>query len=144
VIRRVAVLLAAALLIGGCGTISAAQAMASWVKQSNYIVNSKTLLADVEHAANALRSTTSSNVELHTVCAVLFTDDGHAEQALPTPDAQATALLNRAYADFANGANQCYEARQSARARASALALLVRGVATLSEASARVSTAVVP
>ncbi len=143
-IRRVAVLLAAALLLSACGTISAAQAMASWLQQSNYFVNSQTLLADVERAANILRSSTSSSVDLHTVCAVLFTDDGHAEQALPTPDVQATTLLNRAYADFAKGANKCYEARQSASARANALALLVRGVATLSEASARASTAVRP
>jgi hypothetical protein len=137
VIRRVAVLLAAALLLSACGTISAAQAMASWVKQSSYFVNSKTLLADVERSANTLRSTTSSSVDLHT-------DDGHAEQALPAPDVQATTLLNQAYADFAKGANKCYEARQSAGARAGALALLVRGVATLSEASARASTAVLP
>ncbi len=143
-IRRVTVLAAAALLFGACGSISAAQAMASWVKQSNYFVNSRTLIADVEHAAVGLRSTDSTAVDLHTVCAVLFTDDGHAEQALPAPDAQSTTLLNRAYADLAQGANKCYEARQSVSARAGALALLVRGVATLSEASARVSTAVLP
>ena len=143
-IRWLAALLSAGLLLGACGSISAGQATSSWAHQSNFFVNSKTLLADVGHAATALAEPSSSNVALHTICAVLFTDDGHAEQALPTPDVQATTLLNRAYADFANGANRCYEARQNPGARARARVLLVQGVATFSEATARVSTAMSP
>ncbi len=143
-IRRVVGLVVAGLVLSACGSISAGRAMASWVTQSNYTVNSKTLLTDVRHSARALRSPATSGLELHTVCAVLFSDAGHMEQSLPTPDMQATNLLNRATADFAHGASTCYGAARRSVDRAGALGLLVRGAASLSEASARVAVASLP
>lgn len=140
-IRRLVPLVVAGLLLSGCGSISAAQAMASWTTQSNYVTNAATLLSDVRHAANALRVASTPKVDLHTLCAVLFSDAGHMEQSLPTPDNQATDLLNRATADFAQGATTCYDASHDAVVRARALALLVSGASALSEASVRVTTA---
>ena len=64
-----------------------------------------------------------------------------ANASLPAPDAQATSLLSSAYNAFGAGANQCYNARSSAPARAMAIASLERAVAALSEASARIAAA---
>jgi hypothetical protein len=82
----------------------------------------------------------SSN-DLHTFCNVLYVDDGSMQSSLPTPDAQATALLDKAYRDFASAAVDCYSALAVPGDRAKALATLNDGAALFSEARARVTAA---
>ena len=115
--------------------------MASWVKQSNYITNSQSILTDAQHSANALRQANSSSADLRTVCAVLLDEVNQINASLPTPDSQSTALLSKSYTDLGEAANLCYVARDSVRTRARALARLVLGVSYLSEGSARVASA---
>lgn len=140
-IRRVAVLLLAGLLLCACGTITEAKAMSGWVSHSSFTANARSLFSDVRSSAKDLHNMTLSSNDFHTVCQVLYSDDGAMQAALPTPDAQATKLLNRAYQDFATAAHQCYNAQASAVARSQALATLAKGAAEFSEATARVATA---
>jgi hypothetical protein len=141
VTRRVGVLLIAGLLLCACGTVSEAKAMSGWVAHSSFNANAKSLFSDVKGSAKDLRNAHLTSNDFHTVCQVLFSDDGAMQAALPTPDAQATSLLNKAYQDFAKAAHQCYDAQSSAVARSRALATLASGAAVFSEAKARVATA---
>ncbi len=137
-------MLAAGLLLGACGSVSASTAMATWATQSNFTKNAKALLSDAQHSARVLRTSTSSNADLHTVCGVLLYEVESANASLPTPDGQATELLSSAYTELGAGANQCYRAQQSASERARSLASLTAGAAALSEASARIAVASLP
>ena len=85
--------------------------MASWVKQSGFNANAKTLFHDVKNSAKDLHDTTLSSNDLHTFCNVLFVDDGSMQSSLPTPDKQSTTLLNEAYRDFATAAVDCSHRR---------------------------------
>jgi hypothetical protein len=139
--KFVATLLLAGLCLAACGTQSVATAMQSWVKQSAFRQNLPVLLKDVRNSATQLRHSGPANNDLHTVCGVLDYDTESANASLPTPDAQATNLLSSAYDDFGAGANKCYDANSSVSARAAALTWLSRGVAKLSEATARINVA---
>jgi hypothetical protein len=139
--KFVAALVLASLCLAACGTQSVASAMQNWVKQSAFRQNLPVLLKDVRISATQLRSTGPAGNNLHTVCAVLDVDTESANASLPTPDTQATNLLSKAYNDFGSGANRCYDANSSVSARAAALAWLSRGVAELSEATARINVA---
>jgi hypothetical protein len=140
VIKVLGVLLIAGLVLSACGTVTVATAMSKWVSQSNYVANNHTLLNDARHSANALRNASMTNLDLHTVCAVLFLESEQANSALPTPDHQTTTLLAKAYNNLGAGANSCYDAAQSAVKRTHALNYLTQGVAQLSEASARIAS----
>jgi hypothetical protein len=118
--------------------------MSGWVSHSSFKANATTLFRDVKSSAKDLHDPSLSSNDFHTVCQVLFSDDGAMQAALPTPDAQATKLLNTAYRDFATAAHECYNAQSSATARAKALAGLASGAAVFSEATARVATASLP
>jgi hypothetical protein len=141
VIRALVGLVLAGVLLGACGTITSAQATATWLHQSGYYANVKVLARDARKSAYALRSPSTSSVNLHTLCGVLFNDAGNMEQSLPSPDDQATILLDRATSLFAHGASTCYSAHANALVRAKALAMLDEGSATLAEATARLRTA---
>jgi hypothetical protein len=141
VIRRVAALLAAGALLCACGSVSAGDAMSGWVKQSGFNANARSLFSDVKSAAKDLRNVALTSNDLHTFCNVLFVDDGSMQSSLPTPDAQATRLLNKAYRDFATAAVECYSAIAVPGDRAKALATLSSGAGLFSEARARVATA---
>lgn len=140
-IRRVATLLAAGLLLSACGSVSASTAMSGWVKQSGFTSNARSLFDDVKNSAKDLHDDSLSSNDLHTFCNVLFVDDGSMQSSLPTPDRQATNLLNRAYRDFATAAVECYSAIAVPGDRAQSLANLGRGAAIFAEARARVATA---
>lgn len=140
-IRRLGVLLIAGLLLCACGTVSEAKAMTGWVAHSSFNANAKSLFGDVKSSAKDLHNANLSSNDFHTVCQVLYSDDGAMQAALPTPDAQSTTLLNKAYQEFATAAHQCYNAQSSAVSRAKALATLANGAAVFSEARARVATA---
>ena len=140
-IRSLAALAFAGVLLAGCGTITSTQATASWLRQSGYYANVQVLAADAHKSASALRSSSTSSVNLHTLCGVLFSDAGNMEQSLPTPDDQATKLLDRATSEFAHAASTCYSAHANATHRAQALTLLGEGAASLAEATARLRTA---
>jgi hypothetical protein len=134
----------AGLLLCACGTVSEAKAMTGWVAHSSFKANATSLFSDVKTSAKDLHNVHLSSNDFHTVCQVLYSDDGAMQAALPTPDAQATKLLNKAYQEFAMAAHQCYNAQSSSVARAKALATLARGAAVFSEARARVVTASLP
>jgi hypothetical protein len=134
----------AGLLLCACGTVSEAKAMTGWVVHSSFKANAKSLFGDVRTSAKDLHNVHLSSNDFHTVCQVLYSDDGSMQSALPTPDAQATKLLNKAYQEFATAAHQCYDAESSSLARAKALASLAAGAADFSEATARVATASLP
>jgi hypothetical protein len=141
VIRRVATLLSAGMLLCACGSVSASTAMSGWVKQSGFSANAQSLFHDAKNSAKDLHDVALSSNDLHTFCNVLFVDDGSMQSSLPTPDAQATALLDKAYRDFATAAVECYSAIAVPGDRAKALANLIRGAATFAEARARVAAA---
>jgi hypothetical protein len=139
--KVVAALVLAGLCLAACGTQSMASAMQNWINQSAFRQNIPVLMKDVRNSATQLRRSAPAGNNLHTVCAVLDVDTESANASLPTPDAQATNLLSKAYNDFGAGANRCYDANASTSARAAALTWLSRGVATLSEATARINVA---
>jgi hypothetical protein len=141
VIRRVAALLAAGALLCACGAVSPGTAMSGWVRQSGFTTNARSLFSDVKSSAKDLRNHSLTSNDLHTFCNVLYVDDGSMQSSLPTPDAQATRLLNKAYRDFASAAVECYSAIAVAGDRAKALATLSDGAALFSEARARVTAA---
>jgi hypothetical protein len=114
--------------------------MSGWVRESGYEANNHTILNDARHSAGALNNTSMSDLDLHTVCAVLLYETEEANAALPTPDQQTTTLLGRAYNNLGAGANVCYVAASNAAKRARALRYLAVGVADLSEASARIAS----
>lgn len=143
-IRALGALLVAGILLCACGSISAATALTSWVVQSSYLSSAKTLATDARHSADVLKSPTTSNADLHTVCGVMLFDTESANASLPTPDTRATTLLSKAYTDLGTGANECYVASSSVSARARALGSLTSGLADLSEASARIASASAP
>jgi len=139
VIRRVAALLAAGVLLCACGTVSASKAMSGWVKQSGFTSNATSLYQDVKNSAKDLRNHSLTSNDLHTFCNVLFVDDGSMQSSLPTPDQQATHLLNKAYRDFATAAVECYSANAVPADRTRALTMLSDGAAAFAEARVRVS-----
>jgi hypothetical protein len=101
--------------------------------------NATSLYQDVKNSAKDLRNHSLTSNDLHTFCNVLFVDDGSMQSSLPTPDQQATHLLNRAYRDFATAAVECYSANVVPADRTRALAMLSNGAAAFSEARVRVS-----
>lgn len=140
-IRAVAALLVAGLLLSACGTQSEVKAMSGWINQSEFHQNMTTLITDVHHSASALEKSSSSSHVLHLVCAVLVTDTESANAALPAPDRQSTSLLSRAYTDIGGGANTCYGAGTNTALRKKALGYLKKGLGELTEAILRVDVA---
>jgi hypothetical protein len=139
--RALGALLVGGLLLGACGSITASSALTSWVVQSSYRSSAATLVSDARHSAEELKISTSSNADLHTVCGVLLMDTESANASLPAPDVRSTTLLSKAYTNLGEGANECYVASSDVDARAKALASLTSGLADLSEASARITSA---
>ena len=139
--RRLAALVVAGLVLAGCGSVSLASAMQTWVTQSGFSTTGSSIVADVRHSATALDNKSMTSSDLHTVCGVLEFELEEANASLPTPDNQATELLSRAYGQFGVGASECYHAASSASLRERALAARAKGMGTLSEAVARVDVA---
>lgn len=143
-IKRVVAFLCVGLVLAACGTITPAKAMQSWVTQSNFETNVKLVLSDARHSVTALTDPSTGANDLHTVCAVLYLQDQELNASLPTPDDQASSLLARAYGDVGAGANECYEVRASQSVRARAVANIQKGVAFLSEGTARIASETQP
>ncbi|HQT99014.1 MAG TPA: hypothetical protein PLG60_00765 [Acidimicrobiales bacterium] len=143
-IRRLGAVALAGVLLAGCGSVKLSTAMISWAHDNGFAASAKTLSIDAAHVATALRSASSGVNELHTVTGVLLLAAQSAQTQLPTPDDQATNLLNGAYASLGAAANVGYNAAASPLKRAQALGLLAQGLAKLSEGSARVATASIP
>jgi len=141
VTRRLAALLLAGLALSACGSQSPAAALRSWVTQSAFATAVTTLRTDASHALTALGDPATAPNELHTVCGVLNFDAQAANSSLPTPDAQATALLGRAYGEFGAATSLCYGAAHDAAKRARAEAELRGAAAILAEARARLGAA---
>lgn len=115
--------------------------MSGWITQSDFHHNTSTLVTDVRHSATALMEPSSSVHLLHLACDVLDFDTGAANAALPTPDAQSTSLLSRAYTDIDSGATTCFQAGANTELRAKALGYLKKGLGELAEAKLRVDVA---
>ncbi len=141
--RLSAVVLGSALTLSACGASqSPSAALAQWVSQSAFHSAVATLRADARHAHLALVTPSTSPGVLRTVCELLHIDAASAQGSLPSPDAQATVLLGRAYGQLGNAASLCYEAGDSPSRRQRADQALQRAAATLAEGSARVGAAV--
>ena len=132
----------AAFFLASCGgTITLIQANRNWMSQSNFAHAHQALIGDARTSEQVLLDRTSSSAVLHTVCGVLLVDTEAANSSLPTPDAQSTELLGRAYNAFGGGANTCYRAGSDITQRARALKYLHQALADLSFASIRLSIA---
>ena len=138
VLRSVALLALSVAVLGAWGTQSEKAAMKSWVSESAYVANNKTLINDARHSATALRTKSAPASELHTVCAVMLVESEEANSALPTPDHLASSLLAKAYGNLGAGANVCYKAGSNSKQRTRAINDLSLGVSQLAEASARI------
>ncbi|MGA2122867.1 MAG: hypothetical protein ABSG58_00395 [Acidimicrobiales bacterium] len=138
VLRSVALLALCVVSLGAWGTQSEKAAMKSWVSESAYVANNKTLINDAKHSATALRTKSAPASELHTVCAVMLVESEEANSALPTPDHLASSLLAKAYGNLGAGANVCYKAGSNSKQRTRAINDLSLGVSQLAEASARI------
>lgn len=143
-IRWVSALLVGALVLGGCGSVSPATAMATWASQSNYRANARTLIGTVVRSASALRDPSSTSADLHTVCAVVYLEADQLNAPLPTPDARATALVSEALIAIGRGASECYNASASEAARRRSIAFFSLGLGSLSEATARIASVAAP
>jgi hypothetical protein len=139
--KRLGLLVASGVVLAACGSVSPSSAMSKWLSQSQFRANLSTLQADVRASAKQLRLASATPNDLHTVCAVLDIDVESLNASLPTPDKQSTALLAKAYNDLGAGANQCYAADSRSSVRTSALDWLNKGMAALSEGSARLRVA---
>ena len=139
--RLLGALALAAIVLAGCGTVSATQAARNWMSQSGFNANRATLIGDVESSESALRAHASSTAALHTVCEVLDTDALAANASLPAPDTQATNLLAQAYSSLGSGAGTCYSAGSSTPRRAEAIRFMQTGLAQLSFATMRLDVA---
>lgn len=139
-IRRVAALLAAGILLSACGSVSASTAMGNWTNKNTFLATTRTLRVDATHSATVLRASDSQPNAVHTVCGVLLVDTQSANDDLPTPDGQATHLLGQAYDNLAAAANTCYQSASDSTLRSKALAFLALGAAQLAEATARVAS----
>lgn len=143
-IRGVAAILVAGLLLSACGSISASKAMNTWVAQTGYLKNMKQLVEVASHADTALKDSGVSTNGLHTVCGVLEQETEQVNSSLPTPDIPTTNLIAKAYNTLGKGASLCYDAGASPVKRARAAAVLVKAVGLLAEATARVVSATTP
>ncbi len=138
-IRRAAAVVAAAVVLGACGTVrTPGQALHSWSAQSGFPSTAATLHGDAASTARVLRGAHPTAKLRHLVCAVLLVDAEAANASLPTPIDQVTHLLSRAYGSLGAAAHLCYTA-SNASARRAAVAELQRGVAQLAEGSAAVA-----
>lgn len=140
VLRSVALLALCVVFLGAWGSQTEKAAMKSWVSESAYVANNKTLINDAKHSATALRSKSAPTSELHTVCAVMLVESEEANSALPTPDHLASSLLAKAYGNLGAGANVCYKAGSNSKQRTRAINDLSLGVSQLAEASARIKS----
>jgi hypothetical protein len=138
VLRSVVVLALCVVALGAWGSQTMKTAMKSWVSESAYVANNKTLINDAKHSATALRSKKAPGSELHTVCAVMLVESEEANSALPTPDHIVSSLLAKAYGNLGAGANVCYKAGSNSTQRTKAISDLSLGVSQLAEASARI------
>jgi hypothetical protein len=139
VIRWLAAIFAAGLLLSACGSQSMTAAMKAWASQGSgysYVATNRQLITDATQAAKALRTKNETNDQLHLVCGVMDYDTEAANAFLPTPDKAASKLLNMAYGNLGAGATICYRASTNASKRTRALSYLSKGVGQLNEAYA--------
>ncbi len=144
--KLIGVLALSALLLAGCGTISAQLATKNWLDQSNFTANTHRLANDAHLVRQQLLTGTSTSAQLHTVCAVLLLDSEAANSALPSPDRQANALLANSYQSMGDAANTCYNAGANTLKRTRAVHFLHRAVTLLTESQIRlhISAGVTP
>lgn len=115
VLVPVAILLGALVSLGGCGNTYAgstvAQQVKSWTQTSpdpKFSQAVSTIQGDFHRVTGAQAQTGSEPKLLRTECDVLVTDALSANQNLPTPDAQLTGLLSRAYGSAAIAGQNCF------------------------------------
>jgi hypothetical protein len=137
-VRFTPVIVVAALALAACGTVSTAQATKQWMSDSAFTSARATLVDDAKKSVTSLTDPTSAAAARRTICQVLFTDAAAAVQALPSPDAQANALLGSAYTKLSTGATACYRAT-GVDERSRAAATITAGVVSLGLGSLRLT-----
>lgn len=114
-LRPVALVLAALVAFGGCGSTYAgstvAQQVQSWTRTSpdpKFAQAVSTLQGDFRRVAAAQATDATDLGTLRTVCDVLVTDALGANQNLPTPDGDLTDVLSHAYGSAAGAGEDCF------------------------------------
>jgi hypothetical protein len=114
------------------------QQMVSWVKGTSYGATAQGLGTDAKKATSILAG--GSPNEVHTICGVFLLDVEQANGMLPTPDQQSTSLLSHAYESLGAAARSCFDAPGSPAKRAAFATQKGAGLASLTEATARVES----
>jgi hypothetical protein len=140
-VKRAAIVVVAALVLAGCGSISAQKATSNWLSQANFHSNTLRLARDASEVRRLLAATSSTAADLHTVCGVLLVDAEAANSSLPSPDHQANTLLASAYESLGAASNTCYNAYKNPADRVRATGYLDRAVTLLTEAQIRLRVA---
>ena len=109
----VLLLAAVGLLLSACTSAyqsgSPAERVSAWARDTHLGESAGTLIGDARRVATVVDRHLATTV-VHTVCLVLFQDAETAYGNLPSPDAQLTGLLARAYDAFVGSAHDCYAA----------------------------------
>lgn len=120
--RRIALIAIAGLLLSGCGTTTTKALTVKWMTEANQDKGYHSLHADISKTVKYLRTPSSTQADLHTLCSVLNLEIHAANDYLPTPDTQATDLLAEGYDTLATATTQCDEAGANPTKRAVAIA----------------------
>jgi predicted secreted protein len=129
--RSIALIVVAALVLGGCGTTTTKALTVKWMKAANQDRGYHALLTDISKTVKYLRAPSSTQAELHTLCSVLNLEIHGANDYLPTPDTQATELLAKGYDTLATATTQCDEAATNPAKRAAAIENFSKGFGDL-------------
>ncbi len=113
--RLITSLLVVAVFAAGCGTSTSspneakANAVHAWVTATKF----EAMVGDLQNDTAKIELATKRRLPvltMQTLCGILLIDAQTANNDLPVPDRQVTALLGTAYGDLGAGANQCFNA----------------------------------
>jgi predicted secreted protein len=119
--RSIAFIVAAGLVLGGCGTTTTKALTVKWMNEADQDKSYHSLHADISKTVQYLRASSSTQADLHTLCSVLNLEIHAANDYLPTPDTQTTDLLAKGYDTLATATTQCDEASTNPAKRAAAI-----------------------
>jgi hypothetical protein len=110
VIRRVAVVVLAGVMLAGCGTISPQAATKKWIETTNFGAAFVNLNDDLDRTVTYLHRSQRDTLELRTLCRVLSLDLHKMNDSLPSPDAQGNSLLAKGLDTLSQGTALCASA----------------------------------
>lgn len=139
-------LAAVALLCSACAADeqgSPVTQLTTWVKGTGFEASTAQMRSDIAKA-DALVGHTDDPLQVHTLCGVILIEIQTANDNLPTPDAQLTAVLGSTYTELGEAANDCFDSVGSA-AKQQAFAQHRRaGLIGLAEAQLRIEAVTGP